>query len=184
MRPGERSACRRAAAKQLRASWRGGRDTTGGEHLHRQRGYTLVAVLVLLALCMLSLAVAGPLWSQQVRREREQELLRIGALYAQALADYRAASPGSLKQYPSRLQDLLTDTRFVGTARHLRELYADPVNPGQPWGLVHDADGRIVGVYSLSQDAPLAERGVDLGVTVLGPAKHYADWKFIVKAKT
>jgi type II secretory pathway pseudopilin PulG len=149
----------------------------------RQRGFTLVAVLVLLALCMLGLAVVGPQWSQQVRREREKELLHIGALYAQALAEYRATSPGSLKQYPLRLQDLLVDTRFVGTARHLRELYADPLDPKRPWGLMQDADGRITGVYSLSQDAPLAERVIDLGVTVLTPAEHYSDWKFTVKAQ-
>jgi len=150
----------------------------------RQQGFTLVAVLVLLALCMLGLAVVGPQWSQQVRREREQELLRIGVLYVQAIAEYRATSPGSLKQYPLKLQDLLVDTRFVGTARHLRELYADPVNPKQPWGLVQNEDGRITGVYSLSEEAPLAERAIDLGTTVLAPAKHYSDWKFIVKTKS
>jgi len=150
----------------------------------QQQGFTLVAVLVLLALCMLGLAVVGPQWSQQVRREREQELLRVGALYVQAIAEYRSTSPGSLKQYPLRLQDLLVDTRFVGTARHLRELYADPVNPKQPWGLVQNEEGRITGVYSLSEEAPLAERAIDLGVAVLPPAKHYSDWKFIVKSKS
>lgn len=148
------------------------------------QGFTLIAVLVLLALCMLSLAAIGPLWSQHVRREREQELLHMGTLYASALANYRAVSPGSLKQYPLRLQDLLIDTRFVGVARHLRELYPDPVNPGQPWGLLRDADGRIVGIHSLSQAVPIAERALDLGVTVLPAAKHYSDWKFVVRAKT
>jgi type II secretory pathway pseudopilin PulG len=133
---------------------------------------------------MLGLAVVGPQWSQQVRREREQELLRIGTLYVQAIAEYRATSPGSLKQYPLRLQDLLVDTRFVGTARHLRELYTDPVNPKQPWGLVQNEEGRITGIYSLSDEAPLAERAIDLGTTVLAPAKHYSDWKFIVKTKS
>jgi type II secretory pathway pseudopilin PulG len=150
----------------------------------RQSGYTLVAVLVLVAVCMTALAVAGPMWSEQVRREREQELLRVGALYAQALASYRNSSPGSLKQYPLRLNELLVDTRFVGVARHLRKLYSDPVNPGQPWGLVQDAEGRITGVFSLSAGAPLAEREIDLGVATLARAKHYSDWKFTVKAKT
>jgi type II secretory pathway pseudopilin PulG len=139
-----------------------------------ERGYTFIAVLALLAVCMLGVSLAAPVWSQQVKREREQELLRIGALYAQALASYRDASPGSLKQYPPRLEALLLDTRYVGVQRHLRKLYADPMNPGQPWGLVLDAEQRIVGVYSLSEEAPLAE----------GSARRYSDWKFIAKGKS
>lgn len=147
-------------------------------------GFTLVAVLLLLALCMLGLAVAGPMWSQQVRREREQELLRVGHLYAQAIASYRDASPGSLKQYPAHLQGLLMDTRFVGVARHLRKLYPDPVNPGQPWGLVQDGDGRIMGVYSRSQEAPVIEAEVNIGDLSLPHARRYSEWKFLAKPKT
>lgn len=147
-----------------------------------QLGFTFVAVLLLLALCMLGLAVAGPIWSQQARREREQELLRIGVLYAQALASYRDASPGSAKRYPQRLDEVLNDTRFVGVRRHLRKLYADPVNPGQTWGLLLDADKRIVGVYSLSNEAPVTHGPLELGGVMLAPAQRYSDWKFTLKA--
>jgi type II secretory pathway pseudopilin PulG len=149
-----------------------------------QRGYTFVAVLALLALCMLGLAIAGPLWSQQVRREREQELLRIGQLYAQAIAAYYQSSPGSLKQYPERLEQLLADNRFVGTRRYLRTLYADPVNPGQPWGLLLDANQRVRGIYSQSGEAPLAGAPLALGDAVLPVLPRYADWKFIAKVTT
>lgn len=150
-----------------------------------EAGYTLVATLVLLAVCMLGLAISGPLWSDATRREREQELLRVGSLYAQAIAAYRQRSPGGLKQYPMHLQDLVLDGRFVGVARHLRTLYADPVNPGQPWGLIRDVDGRIVGVHSRSDLAPLAgTRELKWGIVTLPPASRYSDWKFIAKAKT
>lgn len=155
-----------------------------GKHAMRhQRGITFVAVLVLLALCMLALSVAGPLWSQQVRREREQELLRIGNLYAQALAEYHDASPGSAKQYPQQLAQLLADTRYVGLRRYLRKLYPDPIDPSQPWGLVLDAQQRIVGVYSRSEQAPIAQGPQALSATEIDPAQHYADWKFIAKVK-
>ena len=156
----------------------------GSKPAHQERGYTFVAVLVLLALCMLGLGIAGPLWSQQVRRDREQELLRIGAAYAQALADYRDNAPGALKRYPLQLENLLIDARFVGTVRHLRELYPDPVNPGQPWGLLLDRDNGIVGVYSRSEEAPLIEGPIDLGPVALPPAKRYSDWKFIATPRT
>lgn len=149
-----------------------------------ERGFTLPMVLVVLATCMLGLALAGPIWAQQVRREREQELLRIGRLYAEAIASYRDASPGSAKQYPRLLEDLLLDTRFVGIRRHLRRLYEDPMNPGQAWGVIRDADQRILGVYSQSADTPLRRVPVTLGLLRLGPAAHYSDWKFIVEPRS
>lgn len=159
---------------------RAGSRRAQGSTRQQEKGFTFVAVLVVLALCMLGLGIAGPLWSQQVRREREQELLRIGAMYAQALRSYRDASPGSLKQYPDRLEALLLDTRYVGVRRHLRKLYADPMNPGRPWGLVLDVDKRIVGVYSLSDEAPVAQGALEVEGVSLAPAQHYSQWKFSV----
>lgn len=145
------------------------------------RGFTLIGVVVVLALVMLGLSIAGPAWSQQQQRDRERQLLRIGALYAQAIADYHDSSPGSLKQYPETLQALLLDTRFVGVRRHLRTLYADPMDPARPWGLLRGADGRIVGVFSTAPGVPVAQGALDLGAVQLPPAKQYADWKFIAK---
>lgn len=154
-----------------------------GERLHGgQRGFTFVLVLLALAMSSIGLAVVGPTWSERLRREREQDLLHIGRLYAEALVSYRDASPGSLKQYPLRLEHLLEDPRFVGTRRHLRRLYPDPLGGGRPWGLVHDAQGRVIGVFSQSEDEPLMRRSLDLGTVQLPPARHYADWKFIPKA--
>lgn len=149
----------------------------------RQRGFTLVAVLLLLALAGLGLAAVGPLWSRDMQREREQELLRIGRLYAQALADYRDRSPGSVKQYPASLEALALDTRFIGVTRHLRRLYPDPLAPDRPWGLVRDDSGAITGIYSQSDAAPLHQAPIDLGVVELAPAQRYADWKFAPKAR-
>lgn len=125
-----------------------------------ETGYTFVAVLVLLALCMLGLSIAGPLWSDAVKREREQELKRVGALYATALQRYRDASPGNMKQYPQRLDALLRDDRYVGIQRYIRKLYVDPTNPGQQWEVVLDEQQRIRGIYSKSRP----------------------EWKFIAKA--
>lgn len=150
----------------------------------RQEGFTFIAVLALLALIMLGLAAVGPLWAQQAQREREQDLLRIGALYAQAIASYRDSSPGSVKQYPQQLDALVHDSRFIGVTRHLRRLYSDPIAPELPWGLVRDAGGRIIGVYSQSDKAPLAQAAIDLGVVQLAPVKRYADWKFMPKVKS
>lgn len=148
-----------------------------------QTGFTFVWVLAAIAILSALLAAIGPSWADQAKRDRERELLRIGALYASAIAAYRAASPGSLKQYPAQLDDLLADTRMVGTVRYLRKLYADPLDPSRPWGIVSDSAGRIQGVYSLGTDVPLRTEALDLGSTVLPAARRYADWKFIAKVQ-
>lgn len=146
-----------------------------------QHGFTYVTVLTLVALLGLGLAQWGPLWAEQARRDREQELLRVGSLYAQAIEAYWRASPGSARQFPMRLEDLLLDTRYVGTQRHLRRVYADPLHPSRPWGLVRDAEGRIRGVYSQDPQMPFARAGRELANVRLSDAQRYSDWVFTPK---
>jgi type II secretory pathway pseudopilin PulG len=145
-----------------------------------ERGYTFVAVLVLLAICMLGLSAAGPMWSQDTRRNKELELLRVGVLYAKALKSYHDAAPGSMKNFPQRLEQLALDDRFVGVRRHLRKVYSDPVNAGKPWGLVLDDRQGIIGVYSLSGEAPLSD-APELAPGLHPGATRYADWKFMAE---
>jgi type II secretory pathway pseudopilin PulG len=147
----------------------------------RQRGFSYVAVLAMVALTGIGLAAIGPLWADEARREREDELLRIGRLYAEALARYQKASPGSAKRFPPTLEVLLMDTRFVGTVRHLRTLYPDPLEPARPWGLLRDADGGIRGVFSQSDAPPLRTVPVVLGAMTLAPAARYSDWQFVAR---
>jgi len=143
-----------------------------------EAGFTLIALLVVVFVIALGLSIAGPTWHEQTRRVNERELMRVGVLYAHALAEFREGSPGALKTYPKSLDELVLDTRFMGVHRHLRRLYPDPLDPSRPWGLVRDIDGYIVGVYSQSTDAPIAEGAVTLGDIELAPARHYSDWKF------
>ncbi len=150
----------------------------------RQHGFTYVWLLVAIAILSIGLAAIGPSWSDQANRERERELLRVGALYAGAIAAYYAASPGSQKQYPLQLEDLLSDTRMVGTVRYLRKLYPDPLDPSRPWGVVLDGSGRIRGIHSQSTGTPLRVEALDLGSTVLPAARRYSDWKFIAKGES
>jgi type II secretory pathway pseudopilin PulG len=146
-----------------------------------QRGAVFIFALVAVALVGTGLALAGPVWSQAAQREREQELLRVGGLYAEAIRSYRAASPGSVKQYPLSLDELVLDPRFVGAQRHIRRLYRDPLDPARPWGLVRDANGRIRGVYSQSTDEPIAQAPQWAGAVAVSAARRYADWQFIAK---
>lgn len=142
------------------------------------RGFTYVWMLALLALMGIALSVVGPLWSDAVRREREQDLLRVGQLYARALRGYYNSSPGSVKRFPETLDALLEDPRHVGTYRHLRKLYPDPIDPSRPWGLVRDGSNGIRGVYSTSPLAPLRREALDLGPVQLPAARSYQEWIF------
>jgi type II secretory pathway pseudopilin PulG len=153
-----------------------------GKRPFRQRGFSYVAVLAMVAILGLTLAAVGPLWAEEARREREDDLLRVGRLYAEAIAQYRKSSPGSADRYPPSLDALLLDTRFVGTVRHLRAQYPDPLDPSRPWGLVRDADGGIRGVFSRSDAAPLRTVPVEVGSVRLPPAARYSDWHFIPRA--
>lgn len=121
--------------------------------------------------------------SQQAQRDREAELLRIGQEFVTAIGAYYDKSPGNVRQFPPSLAHLAEDPRFVGLRRHLRRIYPDPLAPGKPWGLIQRADGTIEGVYSTSTDQPIRDQRVDLGDLQLGPARSYADWKFVFVPK-
>ncbi|TXT23796.1 MAG: hypothetical protein FD134_1926 [Gallionellaceae bacterium] len=95
--------------------------------LFRQRGFTYLGLMFLVAVIGIGLAQAGVVWQTEVQREREAELLFIGEQYALAIGSYYENTPGGARQYPNTLEDLLRDPRFPETRRHLRRIYSDPV---------------------------------------------------------
>ena len=143
-----------------------------------QAGFGWLLVLAMLTVASAGASVVVARWVDESSRLREQELLRVGNLYARALAAYRRASPGSERRFPSELSQLLQDDRFVGTRRHLRELYPDPITGRLDWVLVRDGRGDIEGLRSRSDAAPWARVPLQLVDTDLGPAQRYMDWIF------
>lgn len=159
----------------------------------RQQGFTLLAMIA--ALLILGIVVQGVTWvlSQQAQRQREAELLRVGRLYAQAIASFYESSPGRVKQWPTKIEDLLEDPRYVGTRRYLRELYGDPIGRTVDWELLTTASGGIRGVRSGSMAKPIRESAIELPLYVivdsveqeralplqLAAATRYADWLFV-----
>jgi type II secretory pathway pseudopilin PulG len=123
------------------------------------RGFTYLWLLFALAAGAAALAAAAQAMRTQAQREREAELEFRGREIARALSTYRAATPGSAKQLPRGLEELLEDRRGPRVLRHLRRLYDDPFTGAPDWALVQE-DDRIAGVHSRSP-AP-ALRIVDL----------------------
>lgn len=143
-----------------------------------QRGWALFTAVLAVALVSVSLLV--PLRHERTaqQREREAQLLLVGAQYRQAIGSYHAASPGSIQQFPRTLQDLVEDKRFPTPRRHLRRLYPDPITGKPDWTLVLE-QGAIVGVASRSTREPLKQAGFsakDAGFTGL---RSYAEWRFL-----
>jgi len=63
--------------------------------------------------------------------------------------------------------------------RYLRKIYRDPITGKVQWGLVEAPGGGIMGVYSLSRDAPIKKAGFAEQQEGFGEAGDYADWKFV-----
>jgi type II secretory pathway pseudopilin PulG len=144
-----------------------------------QQGFTYVALLIATAVIGIGLAATGTVWSQAALRDKERELLAVGAEMRAAIARYYERTPGTVKAYPRTLEDLLKDPRFPNVQRHLRRIYVDPMTGKAEWGLVAAPGGGVMGVYSLSGREPLKRAGFAAGDQELSRALHYSDWRFI-----
>ena len=145
----------------------------------RERGFTYIGVLVLVALVGIGLAAAGQVWHTAAKREKERELLFIGQEFRTALNRYAKHTPGKEKRAPMSLEELLRDPRHPGIQRYLRKIYVDPMTGSTEWGLVKGPAGEIHGVHSLSTDAPLKKANFALADRRFEGATKYSDWVFM-----
>jgi type II secretory pathway pseudopilin PulG len=135
-------------------------------------------LLIVVAVMGAGLAAYGELTSHAAQRERERELLFVGAQYRQAIATYYERTPGVVKRYPMKLEDLLLDSRFPNIERYLRRFYPDPMTGNPQWGLIEAPGGGIMGVYSLSEAAPIKTGGFEPADASLMGAASYSGWRF------
>lgn len=125
------------------------------------------------------LAATGTFWSHTAQREKERELLFVGHEFRDAIGSYYRHSPGITHAYPKSLDDLLEDKRFPVPQRHLRRIYADPMTGKAKWGLVEAPGGGIMGVRSLSEEAPIKTGNFAPADAAFEKAAKYADWQFV-----
>jgi type II secretory pathway pseudopilin PulG len=153
----------------------------------RQAGFTYLWLLAAVAVLAIGMAIVGPMWAEQVQRQREAELLRVGAAYAQAIEHYYRMQPSGVRQLPHSIDDLLLDPRFPTPVRHLRDAYTDPMLPGQPMALVLGPAGELRGVASNSDVTPLMQAPWTDGHHALPaatPATRYRDWQFLANTSS
>jgi type II secretory pathway pseudopilin PulG len=84
---------------------------------HVERGYAMVALLVMMAVMAIAMTVALPAWSTMSRREKEAELVFRGEQYARAIALFQRRYAGA---FPPSIDVLVND-------RYLRKKFKDPI---------------------------------------------------------
>jgi len=161
-----------------------GAPTASGSRVtvKRQQGFTLLALLFLVAGLGVAMAALGTVWHTAAQREKERELLFIGNQYRQAIESFwKMPIPvGTVRRLPKNFDELLSDPRFPNTVRHLRRIYRDPMTVAAEWGLVKDPDGGISGVYSIAEGKPFKVAGFPLVYAHFEAAKSYRDWVFLI----
>lgn len=106
------------------------RRTRAGE-----KGYVLIAVMLLMTLMIIAMSIEIPRIAQQVKREKEEELVRRGKEYATAIKRYYHKAGA----YPTSLQQLENTNRL----RFLRRKYKDPITGDEEWHLVRVGEAQI-----------------------------------------
>ena len=150
----------------------------------RQRGFTYLGLIILVAILGLVGAAGLKMGSLLQRQAAEQELLDIGAQFSDALYSYAAATPPGQPQQPPSLAALLRDPRTPQLRRHLRKLFVDPITGRAEWGLLYQPGSNgIIGVHSLSQAAPLKVGNFEARFAGFEGKAHFSEWRFMVDAR-
>ena len=95
-----------------------------------ERGYTLAALLVAVTVLNIGLAIALPVWSKKIQREKEEELIARGLQYAQAIQVFQTR----FGRLPLKLEELIEVE-----PRSMRQLWDDPMTEDGKWGLIFQA---------------------------------------------
>ena len=101
-----------------------------------EKGYVLLGLMLAFTLMLIAMAAAAPRIAQQIRREREEELVHRGKDYATAIKRFVHKNGG---RYPTSLEQL-ENTNHI---RFLRKRYKDPTTGENNWRLVHFGEAEI-----------------------------------------
>lgn len=155
--------------------------------LAKQEGYSLIVVMIAIVIMGIVAESAITLDSYRIKKNKEAELLFRGVAYQNAILSYLNAGVPSRRNYPKRLEHLLSDPRFAHR-RHIRLLYSDPMianinkesDLNDHWRILRNEKGGIVGIASKSKAIPLKKAFFPANLSHFSEAKNYSDWVFNV----
>ena len=107
-----------------------------GQARSKESGYVLLAVMLTLTLMLIALSVEAPRIAQQIKRDKEEELIHRGKDYATAVKRFVHKNGG---RYPASIEQL-ENTNHV---RFLRKKYIDPITGESDWKMVHVGEAEI-----------------------------------------
>ena len=140
----------------------------------------LLIVLVFILISTFGATSIVEMHQTQTQREKEEQLLFVGAQYRRAINSYyNTRPPRGDRSAPLTLNDLLDDNRYPTAAHHLRRLYVDPMTGRADWVLVMGAGG-IVGVHSASKLPTIKKQGFSGANKSLENKASYDEWVFTI----
>jgi type II secretory pathway pseudopilin PulG len=101
-----------------------------------QSGYVLLVVMLAMTFILIAMSIAAPRIAQQIKRQKEEELVFRGKEYAMAVKRFAHKSGG---QYPATIEQL-ENTNHI---RFLRQRYKDPMTGDSDWRLVHYGEAQV-----------------------------------------
>lgn len=146
-------------------------ESTTADRRTISRHWLLLLIVILILAALVSSGGFQTYWN------KERRLIAAANEIVTALNAYRAASPGTAKDFPLQLHDLLHDPRMLADKHYLATFPVDPITLKQDWGVVRNKDHQVIGVHSLSNDAPTWFAGL---ISFRGGDK-YSDWVFVAE---
>jgi type II secretory pathway pseudopilin PulG len=122
-----------------------------------ESGYVLLAVMLAVTLILVAMSIEVPRIAQQIKREKEEELVHRGKEYATAVKRFVHKNGG---RYPASVEQL-EDTNHI---RFLRKKYKDPMTGESDWKMVHVGEAQI----KIPTPNPGAPGGVNPGLSGTG----------------
>ncbi|MBB2930195.1 type II secretion system protein [Paraburkholderia silvatlantica] len=108
-------------------------------HTHKTRGFTLIELVVVMAIIGLLLTIAVPRYMHSIEVGKEQVRRQNVAVMRNAIDQFY----GDNGQYPETLDELV--------AKHyLRAVPVDPVNGDDKWAVIASPDETKPGVYDVA----------------------------------
>lgn len=107
-----------------------------GRPRSKESGYVLLALLLTMTLMLIALSVEAPRIAQQIKRDKEEEMIHRGKDYATAVKRFVHKNGG---RYPVSVEQL-ENTNHV---RFLRKKYVDPMTGDSDWKMVHVGEAQI-----------------------------------------